>query len=763
MTNKDLFDALLAAEDEGKASSAIAAFEQACGAAVRWVPVGRENNRGTIEASSDPGRSLVERLTNGIDAILEAEHDRHKGIPVCRSPRESAVAWLGVPEGGLSEMGQTERRRLAQRVTIEILPGSGREKRLVEVRDAGVGLTAEQMPGTILSLSESNKVQKLFLAGAYGQGGSSTFAVSKATLIASRHDAHPTVGFTVVRFLDLPPDQYKIGHYVYLTLDGKVLEAEVSGDAFPAGTVVKAFGYDLSGYPSPLGPNSVYGLLNQTLFDPVMPVWLDDGVQKYRRVIKGSRNALNGAVDDGDEGRSTRLSHNVRLFYVALGEYGRIGIEYWVLERPTKDNKRPTAAFVNPNKPIVLTLHGQSHAELPVGLIRKNAELPFLAQRLACHIDCNFLSATAKRSLFVSNREDARRGVVYDLIQQELVKVLRSDDELVQLNKEAKEEGLRERDENALRRMRSEVARLLRLQGVDVAEGLGGQAAEGEGDTPGRPVHPRPPRPPLQPIELHEPPTFIRLVWEPDAAITFYPQQRRYIRIETDAHSTYHNPNKPEASRINIIATGAGITTCGSTPLQGGRMRAIFEGIADAKLGAEGRVRVELTRTGLPILADERPFRIVAPPAEKPKTRRLALPPFKVLPVDGPEDSRWTALGWPENAAQVASSAQMEEGVLVIYYSSVFPKYAAQRATFEQRDAALAASFTSRYEIWLAVHSLLHHQDQQAASDQIKQLAEDTPEVAEEQERLERHRTATLASMFAAREVQLPAEAGEPE
>lgn len=103
----------------------------------------------------------------------------------------------------------------------------------------------------------------------------------------------------------------------------------------------------------------------------------------------------------------------------------------------------------------------------------------------------------------------------------------------------------------------------------------------------------------------------------------------------------------------------------------------------------------------------------------------------------------------------------MEEGILVIYYSTVFPKYAAQRATFDQRDAALAVSFTSRYEIWLAVHSLLYYQDQQAATDQLKQLAEDSPEVADEQERQERHRIATLASMFATREVQLPPEAVE--
>ena len=34
------------------------------------------------------------------------------------------------------------------------------------------------MKDTILSLNESNKIQKHYLAGTYGQGGSSTFAFS---------------------------------------------------------------------------------------------------------------------------------------------------------------------------------------------------------------------------------------------------------------------------------------------------------------------------------------------------------------------------------------------------------------------------------------------------------------------------------------------------------------------------------------------------------------------------------------------------------
>jgi len=204
------------------------------------------------------------------------------------------------------------------------------------VRDRGTGLRPEELPATILSLNASNKLQKHYLAGIYGQGGSSTFAVCKYTLIASRNDEHPLVGFTLVRFLDLPPEEYKTGHYVYLIHRSAVLQVELPIQQFENGTQVKHFGFDLSNYASPVGPNSLYGLLNRILFDPVLPVWLDSRLHNYRRVIKGSRNALNGAVDEGDEERrGPPLSHHVPIFYVSLGDFGRIGIEYWVLERPS--------------------------------------------------------------------------------------------------------------------------------------------------------------------------------------------------------------------------------------------------------------------------------------------------------------------------------------------------------------------------------------------------------------------------------------------
>ena len=764
MTEKDFFYAINGSSNVREAEEAIYDFEAAQGDKASWFPFGgRKNNRGPIEVSTDPGRSLVERITNAIDAVIESEYESHAGLPICRSPKEAATAWLNVPPSGLSDMTPAQRRAIAKHVAIKILPGDGREARIVEVRDFGVGITPEQMPETILSLNESNKVQKHYLAGVYGQGGSSTFAVSKYTLIASRHDNHPTVGFTIVQYLDLPPEDYKTGYYVYLTLHSDILEVELALEVFPSGTLVKHIGYDLSPYPSPVGPGSIYGLLNTIIFDPVLPVWLDDAVHKtqIRRVIKGSRNALNGAVDEGDDSqRGPALSHHGKMFFVDLGDFGRIGIEYWVLERATKENREPIKAFVNQKKPIILTLNGQNHAELSRLLVSKNADLPYLTTRLICHIDCNSLTPAAKRALIPSTREEARRGAVLDLIQSELIKALKSDDELIRLNTEAKEQSLREHDESAEQQMRSEVARLLRIQGVEIIESIGGEVTKDKGK-PDHPTHPRRGMKSPQAVELHEPPTYIRIIWKENEQITFYPEQRRYIRIETDAYSQYHNPNNPAASRINTIVTDGKVIICGSTPLQGGRMRIILEALSGTNIGETGVIRVELTRPGLPTLADERSFLIVEPPVVTQPTKRVTFPPINIQPVEGPEDQLWNDLGWPDNERSIASSTIVESGKLFIYYSTVFPPYANRLKIIEQRDPTIATSFTKRYEIWLVVHALILHQDQKTVEAALTSAGrptqgEESIEIYEEYERRERCRMGTLSVLFAEREVNFP-------
>ncbi len=59
------------------------------------------------------------------------------------------------------------------------------------------------MPPTILNLAGSNKIAKPYLAGAYGRGGSTTFALSPAgTVVVSATD-ESAVGVTFVRYREL--------------------------------------------------------------------------------------------------------------------------------------------------------------------------------------------------------------------------------------------------------------------------------------------------------------------------------------------------------------------------------------------------------------------------------------------------------------------------------------------------------------------------------------------------------------------------------
>jgi len=138
-----------------------------------------------------------------------------------------------------------------------------------------------------------------------------------------------------------------------------------------------------------------------------------------------------------------------------------------------------------------------------------------------------------------------------------------------------------------------------------------------------------------------------------------FKEQRRYIRVETDANSTYHTPEKPQSSRVNIIATIDGVKVAGSTPLKGGRMRIILGAALEPPVGAEGNLRVELSRPGLPTLGDERGHEDHrgaqgrALPASSPCHRSKCC-------VSTGRCEHWAALGCADDVNDVASSPEME-------------------------------------------------------------------------------------------------------
>jgi hypothetical protein len=240
-----------------------------------WRPVGnREGNYGSINIGSDPGYAFVERITNAIDAVIEREAVRRlskakpKSLPA--SPREAVATWFGVLGGRVSNIpihqrkglpgNSPTRQGLADDIVIRIFEGGSKKQPTLEVADRGIGLTPKMIPDTILSLNETNKINKPYLAGAYGQGGSTALAFSpQGTLIVSRRQldllpsgAGDLVAVTFVRYNELDPEANKNGRYEYLVatdLSVAGIESSLIGDVEP-GTTVVHFHLDIPQYSS---------------------------------------------------------------------------------------------------------------------------------------------------------------------------------------------------------------------------------------------------------------------------------------------------------------------------------------------------------------------------------------------------------------------------------------------------------------------------------------------------------------------------------
>jgi len=748
MLDSSILDDLLKARSSSQVESILKTLENKYKDRIQYVPVGgieHSNNCGQIQIGVDPGKAIIERLTNAIDAIIELEYYQHDGLPICKTPKDAASAWLNVPPKGLYQLSSTKRAKLADRIQLVIQPTDNHYRRNVTIMDKGIGIPPERMTKTILSLGSNNKLEKPYLMGAYGQGGSSAFAwCKKYSVICSKsnlNNLNEQISFTIVFFEDLDPDKYKLGRYVYLTLDGDLLHTDSSSELGDYGTIVKHFDYDLTSYKASLGPNSVYGLLQRALFDPVMPIKLDDQVHNYRRVIKGARNAFNASVDEDIHERGPTLSYSMPIYSITIASYGSIRLEYWVLQESQSNKKYdPIKAFVDDRKPILFTLNGQTHAEFSGSLIRSDADLPFLRNRIVIHVDCNGLNSHAKRNLFSSTREDIRKNEISKIIIDEIVKSLKSDDRLRSLNEEAKNSTIRAGDEDSDRAIQQEVVKLLRNYNFSTMfnkNGLINLDVPGVIGTGDDAVHP-PPEPPIK-IELKDPPTYVKIVNMSPSK--FYPGQRRYIKVETDAASEYHNPDDLKSSKFNVIINGYDIKVSGTTPLIDGRMRLILDCSPDASLGRDGNCIIELHRFGLPTLSDTIDYNIVEKPV-KIDSKKVTVPPIRMQQVNGLEDNIWDKLGWSHDITKVASDSTMSEGILTVYYSTVFPPFKQQYERILKQKSTLAKTFLKQYEILIALHSFL-------LEDLDKENIDADAEDLEKWESEERNRIAVLSCISA--------------
>lgn len=255
-----LFARLLGAGTEDEVQAILDA-EGLAGDDTKWTPYGdNESFYGVVEnQQAHPVPALVEKITNGIDAILEKKV-REDGIDIKSAEAPASVLEAldrYFPNHRDWDLGEARRRQAGD---LQIVASGPRRDTSLLVYDNGVGQAPADFAGTFLSLLRGNKNEVHFVQGKYNMGGAGAIAFCgdrRFQLVASkRYDGSEPLGFTLLR--RHPPELAaaagrKNTWYEYLVFDRQVASIEVDaldvgleGRRFTTGSLLKLYSYRLS-------------------------------------------------------------------------------------------------------------------------------------------------------------------------------------------------------------------------------------------------------------------------------------------------------------------------------------------------------------------------------------------------------------------------------------------------------------------------------------------------------------------------------------
>lgn len=501
------------------------------------------------------------------------------------------------------------------------------------------------------------------------------------------------------------------------------------------------------------------------------------GLRRYGRLIRGTVNVLEraraktlkslpapaidpipddvpddvGAEDTNAEGEtnagpgdSARILHQASEFFqlptwdygarTGIAELGHVYINYWVADPASRSPKglavRPwrdvLRNWVDPDKTVIMTLDGQTHAEESRAIVTGShgAKLWAVGKYMVVQIDCNGLDPRARYELFTSTREHAKETPVKKMILDEVVRRLGFDTKLEQLNVQLAAADIKQPEDGG-ERIAAMIKKYLKAAGVSF-EQLTRKVekwidVEEEREVPAK-------KPELVPIEAVEPPTFIRWRFR-GTVIKMHPGQRYSFLFETDAPPSYWNPADPTGSKIKV--TSHGLRYVGAGEMKGGRVRCHFECADTAPIGSKGFIQVQLEFALGAAITGMVPVEVVEKPAPKPRiqypddgkaqddkggaTTTIQVKVRKKdftevnIPVMPPQpvktaDSAWSTLGWPHDPAKVGFSIRPLSGKIHLYYNVEFPPFLDLKRKMSKKS--LEDEFVRRYELKLVIHTI---------------------------------------------------------
>ncbi len=438
---RELFRRLLAAGTEDEVQAVLDAQGLATDEA-KWTPYGdNESFYGVVEnQQAHPVPALVEKVTNGIDAILEKKV-LQDGLDIRsdQAPRSVQEA-LDRYFPRTSQLG-SGRRAAAPGARAPDRRERAQARYVALVYDDGVGQAPADFPGTFLSLLRGNKNDVHFVRGKYNMGGAGAIAFCgdrRFQLVASkRYDGSQPLGFTLLR--RHPPKLAEAANrkntwYEYLVFDGRVaaidideLDIGLEGRRFRTGSLLKLYSYRL-----PEGARSIISRdlnlsLNEFLFEPALPFLTVDNNQRYPdnrapvTPVYGLKRRLE-ADNETVEARFSEVSHTA--------EFGELGVTVYVFKaRSRGEGVKETKTYIRReyfknDMTVLFSLNGQVHGSYSSEFVTRALKMPLLKEYVLIHIDCSRLHLEVRNELFMASRDRLKAGDKADAIRKHLRDVL---------------------------------------------------------------------------------------------------------------------------------------------------------------------------------------------------------------------------------------------------------------------------------------------------------------------------------------------------
>ena len=579
-----------------------------------------ENNAGNVRFSEEPGLPVVERIINMQEALLElAYYEAGKPKIFPSTPRKAVEEWFKIPGGSVNASeDKSFLKELASKLRVDVYD-SGIEKRpSVVFHDKGIGQHPEDLPTTTLNLTGGNKLDKLYLSGVFGHGGSSAYAWCRYSIIVSRRRPQHTggkpdlVGWTVVREYD--SSSIKVPIYQYLvTKDRKVPSFAPScleATAFDFGTYIIHVAYDLGRLSSPWAFVG-YRYFDNLLFDPLLPYVISDNRYHDRPEYRAKDMTMYGGRKHLSE---VVMDYGKDIYYKPytfnLDGKGSLTIRFWVFKRQRsrrgekEGTPRITSYLESERTPrtVIITLNGQRHGYLDKSSVNEVVGSSLLADRLLMQVDCDDLSLSLKKELITSTRMRLRTGEHLDFIK-ECVKKALEDEELRQIKGELWQREFAEAGEGD-EQARSILNNLIKA-GRKIEEGPGPQKGKSKGQG-GRGS---------ESFKSKDPPSFFRFVEEKEM-LEIEPGAYRFIDIRTDGpDNMFSRKHGIARDNLEVVPSDQDILVS-KGELHNGRLSVIVRATEAAKIGSYYTLRAQLEIEGgvylLPLT--ERKCKVVAPP-----------------------------------------------------------------------------------------------------------------------------------------------------